>query len=252
MGPQSKMVSGIMALAIASAWVVPSAAQRIGDAPPRAPQNVGNSDLTGTDAMKNFWSLRQKLLENPAEQTENYRLSGNFARCAVSKNEARAQVLLDQAVAGRATEKEDIVDYARRYKGCFSSSVGVDRDFFLAGLSEELIKKSSQMAELGQPGTADEVKAFIKSIAIANPDRSDPMVKAQIASECRVGFAPVPTRAVLETEPGSADEAAAIAALRSVTSQCDGIEESQASSYFERAFLAQSLYHWWRSRSDQS
>ena len=49
----------------------------------------------------------------------------------------------------------------------------------------------------------------------------------------------------LATEAGSQAEVGALAALDSVTTTCDQMEpEEEMPSYFRRAFLAQSLYHW--------
>jgi len=96
------------------------------------------------------------------------------------------------------------------------------------------------------PGNADTVKAFIKAVKAPSAKTDDPFVMGQLGAECRTGFAPMQVRALLATDPGSEAEKGALAVLKAVTPQCASftVPDKPLTSYFERAFSAQALYHW--------
>jgi len=187
---------------------------------------------------------RMELLERPAEQSGQWDIASRYARCAISLNEDRVRLLLDQGVEGKAPRRLEFEDFLRRNKGCVIASDNLDRDVLRAAMAEQIV--TAMETALPPPGSSESVTAFIRSVKVPQMDKNNPFAAGQLLAECRVGFAPVAARALIATEPGSQAEAGALAAMKAVTPQCDNLDtaKTKLTPWFERAFASQALYHW--------
>lgn len=216
-----------------------------------SPPRMGNTanDQGGLESAFNIArdeKSRMQLLADEKRQIENWQAAERFASCAVGFNESRARQLLDQAVEGKSGRRVDIGDFVNRNQGCVVAVGGLDRDILRGALAEELLTENEGTYTISAAGDAGMVRAFIASVKTPNAKTDDPFTVGQIAAECRTALAPFQVRGLLETEPGSPGEKGALTVLREVTPQCDSfrVEGHELTPYFERAFLAQALYHW--------
>lgn len=187
---------------------------------------------------------RMELLNDVGKQSENWTIASRFAECVVNLNEDRARLLLDQAVEGKAKQKLDLGRFLNRMQGCVIAREGIDRDFLRAAMAERIVVAKN--GPMPAAGDKDAVMGFIQTVKVTSSDHSDPFIAGQLVAECRTGFSPVAARALLATEPGSPAEAGALAAMKAVTPQCDGLDKAKTklTPLFERAYAAQALYHW--------
>lgn len=187
---------------------------------------------------------RAEFAADDARQAASWSEAKRFASCAIGFSTDRVRGLLDEPLAG--SRKVDFDDFLNRNMGCVITAGALDRDFLRGALAEGIITDPESAAPIPVGGNADKVREFIRSVKIANSGTDNPFSMAQMAAECRVGFAPIQARALLATEPGSAAEKGALTVWKSVTPQCDGfkVADKPLSGWFDRAYSAQALYHW--------
>lgn len=187
---------------------------------------------------------RMEFLSDTGRQAENWDAATRFASCAINLNAERVRELLDQAVEGKTKKRVELGEFVKRNQGCVVVAGGVDGDFLRGALAENIVTANTD--PLPPAGDAAAVTRFLSSVAVPRVDGDDPFSSAQLVAECRVGFAPIAARGLLATEPGTPAEAGALAAMKSVTPQCDSLDtaKTKVTPWFERAYAAQALYHW--------
>lgn len=189
---------------------------------------------------------RNGLSRSPEKQKQQFEFARVFGKCAYGLNPDRARLALDQSVEGKAARRLEFPNYVERVDSCSPVRSLLDADLMRAGLAEASILDPENERTIPQGGDVEKVGTFLKAVTVPKVDKSDPFVMHQLAAQCRVAMAPYPARALLDTEPGSGDEAAALQGWKSVTQGCDSLlqDVTPLSPYFERAYAALALYYW--------
>lgn len=244
------MIAATLAGAAASLAAGPVLAQATaGSLRSQLPPRQGNSSNDAAALESTFNTLRAgkarlELLANPGQQQEHWQAADRFASCATNLNSDRVRELLDQAVEGKAKKRIELGDFVNRNQGCVVAAGGIDGDFLRGAMAQHIVTGSSEA--LPPPGDATAVMKFLKTVSVPKMDKDDPFIAGQLVAECRVGFAPIAARALLAAEADTPAETGALAAMKAVTPQCDSLDtaKTKLTPRFERAYVAQALYHW--------
>lgn len=214
--------------------------------PPSSFTKLPHFEALASDALGfELDSLRAELLTDVEKQVQNYVSARRFANCAYDRSSGRAHTLLNQHVPDADAAELSLPDFARRVIGCFSTSNPMDSDFVRGALAEQAVSSHIPDSIYDEPGNAEMVRQFLRSVELWNGGSDKPMSRAQLIAECRVGFAPGAARAVIATEPSSEGQAAKLDQLRATTPECDELaSEDGVPDLYQRAFTAQALYHW--------
>ena len=210
----------------------------------RSSNNGNSSEIESYQNDLKAAEARANLLADPLALRNNWDTARRLASCAVSLNPDRAETFLKQDMPSLGVPLLEMNKYLDRVRGCAPTNIRLDPAFVRGALAEDILVDPKTAPEIPGPGDSKKLMDFIGAVAISG-DRTGTFGKAQMAAECRTAISPIGARGVLATEPGSQAEVGAFAALDSVTTTCDQLDPSEEMpTYFRRAFLAQSLYHW--------
>ena len=160
---------------------------------------------------------------------EAVRTMHEFAGCVVREKagEVRAALAMDFRAPARNRRFRELAGSTRR---CFRGDwMGMSNLLFAGSLAEQLYLRDHRSADPAALVSAARLEERSRSEAIAN---------------CVVRTSPAAARAVLDTPVTSAEEGAALDALRPTIATClQGADEAQFNRPGLRALIALSLYH---------
>jgi hypothetical protein len=168
-----------------------------------------------------------------------------FAHCVVGMDADQARLMIDQAVLEKDQARRSTGRFLNRFQGCVTGRRGMVSALFYGALAEEVLARRPADAPVPQPGNAEQVTEFIRSIDKGFYGSQSDMPKYQIVAECRAAFAPGQALDVLALDPASEAHANALDVVRALTPQCDALDKDlKRNAYIERAYLALAVYHW--------
>jgi hypothetical protein len=158
-----------------------------------------------------------------------------FAACVVREQAGEARAVLAMDFRARARNRR-LQALARSNRRCFRGNWMGISDLLLAGsLAEHLYLRDRREANPSAPESA----------------APQPRSRSEALSFCVVRRAQAEARAVLDTPVTSAQEAAALDALRPAIAAClDGADEARLNRPGLRSLVALALYHLSASRAD--
>ena len=191
------------------------------------------------DYFESEMSMRT-MMGSPEKYSTAYSLASAVSECVVDKLGADAGRLVGGPMTADENYERLAAALGKDQRACFrADAAGIPMMVVNAALAEQLLRK--EPAEL-------EPRAMS-----LNQDDADgyttmaPGVKMNfdIIGRCAAVYSPGLTYAVLETKPGSADEAAALGKLYASTPECGlGSAPEGVPASFQRGVLAAGLYHW--------
>jgi len=219
-----------------------------------APDTVFMSD---SQALSNFADAVALYHDNSTpyyyrtlvEHRRGFDVSRAFGRCAVKMSPSRARDFLagsgPYASANLRVERK----YVTRLRGCAPAQLSVDRDFLRGAVAEHLIEADFPQA-LKSARDEAEMIAFLKSVEFDHTDSGDQVSLVRLGYQCRVAAIPVLGRLILQSEPGSDEEAELLGVLEDRTVACDPFfGDGDLSRFFARTFVSRALYDWYLFKS---
>ncbi len=210
----------------------------------RSSNNGNQSEIESELRYQAAEEARASLMQDPQAMRTNWDTARRFAKCANSLNRDRSERLLKQDMPSLNEPRLDLDKYIARMSNCAPTNISIDPAFMRGALAENIMVDETAAPDIPQAGDSAKLTAFISAIAISG-DKTGNFAKAQMAAECRTAINPIAVRGLLATEAGSELEKGAFAALNAATSTCDQLKPADDMPlYFQRAYLAQALYHW--------
>ena len=210
----------------------------------RSSNNGNNSEIESLMRYEADEEARASLMQDPQAMRTNWDTARRFAKCANSLNRARSERLLKQDMPSLGESRLDLPKFLDRMKNCAPTNISIDPAFMRGALAEDILTDENSAPEIPPGADSAALTKFISSIAISG-SKTGNFAKAQMAAECRTAINPIAVRGLLATEVGSVLEESAFTALNAATSTCDQLKaENDMPLYFQRAYLAQALYHW--------
>ncbi|WP_145960892.1 hypothetical protein [Sphingosinithalassobacter portus] len=183
----------------------------------------------------------------------DWREAKRFGMCVAGSNLNEARIMIDQGLTDESVEHRSPARFLNRFQGCVASRNALSSVLFYGGLAEGVLAEQADVVATLAPGSTEQVTAYIKGINPRFYGATGDRPTIQLATECRVGFAPGQARAVLEFEPGTPEYDQAVNVLRAATPQCAEIDKDVTRDvYIERAYLNIALYHWMRFRTESA
>lgn len=174
------------------------------------------------------------------DDMEFVRAAGPFADCLVAQNAKEIPKLLGTHSAGNVWLARDM---AKNHPDCpRPKSLGKDATFLLqSALLEALIRRD--FGNTAAPASFSHLPPFLYV-----KDSDSPLSKELFANliepyDCATRRDPIKVQALLRTQPLSAEEGAALAALQTTLVACHPKGEKwEMQAYFARRFLAETFY----------
>lgn len=212
---------------------------------PRTPPPAGGTGIyqngqteTHTEFARE-WSMRE-MMTSPESYSAAQALAATVTQCVVDKMGKDAGSLLGGPMTKDEKYEKLVKALSKDHRACLKPEA--------AGIPMVIV--NSSLAERVVLGSGKDLEPRAMSL---NQDEADafttmgPGVKLNfdIIGRCAAVYSPGLTYKVLETEPGSDSEKAALDALYKNTPEC-GLREAPdgAPTGYQRGVLASGLYHW--------
>lgn len=199
--------------------------------------------------------LDRATFDSAAQMRRSYRSASSFVGCANRMGAKQLGALLDQ-VPGSTEEKRTVGDLVDRYRVC-AIGTAYTPVAILRGAAAEVLdadRKGTALPKMARTLDVERYRKFSAAAPVsASKDLTDPVLRLQRVAQCHAVLAPGLSRDVLARKQGSIAEKDAFKKLYQTAPACGGpIWPSRISLPYQRAMLAEAVYHWTRSNAAPS